>query len=415
MSVLPTAERSENVGDPLPVVSVPLAQRAIYGREFWLTYLSNTALMVAISLMYRYADFVLFLGGNEWTVGRIVGVGMIGSLVMRCLQGMGIDSFGTRRVWLLSMALYVLSLLGHLLVTSASSPGIYALRILYATSVAGAFGASITSVSRSLPLGRMAEVIGSLGTSAFIAMALGPQLGDLLFGGGQITRGALDTMFIVAAALGTLSLIAAEMATRGELPPRQRKRPHLFWLLRRYHPGTIMALGVVIGIGLVLPTTFLPTFTKDLNISRTGSFFTAYATTAFIARVATRRVPQLIGIRPLIFAGLVTLAISLVCYLPVETEWGLVVPGLFAGASHAVLFPAVTAQGSAAFPNRYRGLGTTVMLAMLDIGSLVGAPLIGGLVEYSKVAGWPPYPTTFSVLGAGIVFAGVLYAFSGRR
>ena len=36
------------------------------------------------------------------------------------------------------------------------------------------------------------------------------------------------------------------------------------------------------------------------------------------------------------------------------------------------------------------------MLAMLDIGTLVGPPLIGGMVEYSKterVAG--TYPTTF--------------------
>ena len=54
--------------------------RSVYGREFWCTYVSNTALMVAISLMYRYANFVEFLGGNEWNVGLIVGVGMVGSL-----------------------------------------------------------------------------------------------------------------------------------------------------------------------------------------------------------------------------------------------------------------------------------------------------------------------------------------------
>ena len=44
-----------------------------------------------MALMYRYADFVLFLKGDEWNVGLIVGVGMVGSLVMRFFQGFGID------------------------------------------------------------------------------------------------------------------------------------------------------------------------------------------------------------------------------------------------------------------------------------------------------------------------------------
>ena len=46
------------------------------------------------------------------------------------------------------------------------------------------------------------------------------------------------------------------------------------------------------GVGFVIPTTFLPTFTLDLGIERTGPFFIVYATTAFITRLATRRMPQ---------------------------------------------------------------------------------------------------------------------------
>ena len=104
--------------------------------------------------------------------------------------------------------------------------------------------------------------------------------------------------------------------------------------------------------------------------------------------------------------------VSLLAICRSRSEWGLMVPGVFAGIAHAVLFPAVTAQGSAAFPNRYRGLGTTVMLAMLDLGMLIGAPLIGGMVEVSKSANLPAYPTTFLVLGVGITLTGIAYAFS---
>ncbi len=388
----------------------------VYGRAFWCAYLANLALMVAYTLMYRYADFVLYLGGTAGTVGTIVGVGMVGSLVMRLFQGTGIDRFGARKIWLASMAGFIVSLLGHVLVDRSDGAAIYLLRILYSTSVAGAFGASITSVSRSLPVERLAEVIGSLGTSGFIGMVLGPLVGDVLCGHETITRGDLDTMFYAAAALGGVSLVLAELSTRGEVAPRRRRRkPHMLWLLRRYHPGAIMALGVVIGTGFVIPTTFLPTYTLDLGIERTGPFFIVYATVAFITRIATRRMPQTLGIAPMIYGGLAALTVSLVCYLGVSSAWGLALPAVFAGIAHAVLYPASTAQGSGTFPGRYRGLGTTLMLAMLDLGALCGAPLIGFTLDYSTSLGLPPYETTFVAMALGVIAFSAYFAFTRRK
>ncbi len=396
--------------------AVAFAASNVYGRAFWCAYLSNLMLMVAYTLLYRYADFVLYLGGTAGTVGTIVGVGMVGSLVMRLFQGTGIDRFGARKIWMASMVGFIVSLLGHVFVERSDGAAIYLLRVLYSTSVAGAFGASITSVSRSLPVERMAEVIGSLGTSGFIGMVLGPQLGDVLCGHEPLARADLDTMFYAAAALGAVSLVLAELSTRGEVVPRRRPRkPHMLWLLRRYHPGAIMMLGVVIGTGFVIPTTFLPTYTLDLGIERTGPFFIVYATVAFITRLATRRMPQTLGIAPMIYGGLAALAVSLVCYLGVSSAWGLALPAVFAGVAHAVLYPASTAQGSSTFPSRYRGLGTTLMLATLDLGALCGAPLIGFTLDYSATVGLPPYETTFVALAIGVVVFGTYFAFTRRK
>jgi MFS family permease len=387
-----------------------------YGPEFWIVYGGNTAFTIAVALMYRYADFVLYLGGSEWNVGVIVGVGMVGSLVMRLFQGFGLDHFGPRRIWLWSNFGLVFSLIAHTLITDVRGPGIFALRILYATSMAGVYGSSITSVSRRLPLARMAEVVGMLGTSGFIGMAVGPMLGDLFCGHSPITRTDLNTMFLVAAGLGAVSFCCAAVATRRELKPtRHHRKPPMVWLLRRYHPGTVMMLAIVMGIGLVIPTTFLPTFIQHYHIENTGTFFLVYAGTAFLARISTRRFPHLFGVRPMIFIGLGFLAVSLLCYMTVTTQWGLAVPGFFAGIAHAVMFPSVTATGSTSFPSRYRGLGTTVMLSMLDTGMLVGAPLVGQLLVLSKNAGLPPYNTTFVVLSIGVVASGVVYAIFGRR
>jgi hypothetical protein len=54
------------------------------------------------------------------------------------------------------------------------------------------------------------------------------------------------------------------------------------------------------------------------------------------------------------------------------------------------------------------------MLAMLDVGTLTGAPLIGGLVEYSKSLHLPPYQATFIMLAAGVTLTGLFYAWTSR-
>src|SRR5262249_29428246 len=160
---------------------------------------ANLAIMTAHSLLFRYADVVFYFGGSELLLGWIVGVGMVGSLAMRAAQGVGIDRYGPRRMWILSTLLFIASCLGHLLVTRVDGRLIFALRIGYKCAVAGFYGASITFISARAPLPRMAEMVGMLGTSGFLAMVLGTWLGDLLLGAGPMTLGRLQLMFVLAA------------------------------------------------------------------------------------------------------------------------------------------------------------------------------------------------------------------------
>ena len=55
-------------------------------------------MMVAVSLLYRYADFVSSLGGTELQLGLIVGLGMVGSVLVRAFQGAGSTARCSRRL-----------------------------------------------------------------------------------------------------------------------------------------------------------------------------------------------------------------------------------------------------------------------------------------------------------------------------
>jgi MFS family permease len=380
-----------------------------YNATFFACYCANTAMMVAVSVLFRYADFVYFLGGTEMELGLVVGLGMVGALSMRAFQAAGIDRFGPRIVWLSSIVVFVLSILAHVTVTRIDSPLVYLLRVLFTIGMAGAFGASITYVSLRVPRERMAEMIGVLGSSGFVGMALGPTFGDWLLAGGATERFEIDRMFYLAALAGTISFLCVILFTRREPVRVHRRTPPILWLLRRYHPGPLLMVSVAMGVGLGLPHIFLKAYAAELDISRIKTFFLVYAGAAFAVRLLTRRWVDRAGVRPVALVGLWTLSLSMLLYLGVWNELSLAIPAALSGVAHALLFPAVMSGGSMAFPSRYRGLATTVMLAMFDIGGLLGQPTVGGIINVTRGMGLPPYPCMFITVSAFLAIVALLY------
>jgi len=162
-------------------------------------------------------------------------------------------------------------------------------------------------------------------------------------------------------------------------------------------------------LAIGLPHTFLSAYAAELAIPRNKTFFLVYAVVAMSVRIPTRRLPDQIGVRPLILWGLSCAAISMLSFLCVNSEWTLAIPAVFMGIAHAFLFPAVLAGCNGAFPNRYRGIATTLMLAMFDIGSLIGQPMVGGIIDGARCLQWPPYPTMFLTVTVAVMAIAVVY------
>jgi len=396
---------------------VSLAEEPVhnaYGPRFWATYVSNIALMVAVSLLFRYADFVSSLGGSEDQLGFITGLGMIGGIAARCFLGVAIDSYGAGRVWVLSLLLLVCCLLGHLAIHSLQPPFIHLLRILYTIALAGNFGASITFVTLRAPASRMGEMIGMLGSSGFIGMGIGPSIGDWLLA--EVTPETLATkLFYWSAGAAALSLLFAFFATFGLPRPNRDATDHreekFSWaqLARRYHPGWTLLVGFAMGLGIGMPGTFVSAFADVKGIAELGWYWTPYTVTAFLVRMATRKLSDQWGTRPTTLLGLSCLGISQFAYLLVSTPTTLIIPAVLGGFGHALLFPAAMSEGNQSFPPKYRGIATTLMLMMFDIGMLVGQPVFGWTIEFARAAGLNEYSVAFSLLGVTLLLIAVLY------
>ncbi len=400
---------------PLDATAQSVAPTRAYGPSFWLAYAGNTLVMVAVALLYRYADFITVLGGTEFHLGWIVGIGMVGALLMRLVLGLAIDHYGPGAVWIGSLLLMTASCFAHLAVDSCHTPTVYLLRILFTCALAGMFGASMTFVSARVPPIRVAELVGTLGTAGFIGIILGTQLGDLLLGTDTIHRVQVDRMFLVAGLLTCSSTVFAFLATRGSVRPQPQSRPSLWTMLRHYHPGMVLVIGIAMGVALGLPTVFLRTYTAELGIAKIGLFFGVYTPAAVATRLLTRRLPERFGTKPVILAGATAIVVGQFLFLLVRHEWQLIIPGICLGIAHGLIFPPIVGAGTRTFPSRHRGLAMTLIQGTWDMGTLIGAPAAGLIVEYSYLAGLPAYPTLFMAVAGMMTAVAGLYAFSRPR
>ena len=384
---------------------------SVFDRPFWLTFASNLAMSVGTALYFRYADFVRSLGGSDTELGWIVGLGMVGSLLVRGYQGVGIDRHGPRFVWVVSCVGYIVAAGLHLLVPVGATVWAFPLRMLYQVSVAGFTGASLTFVTQHAPATRRAEVVGVLGISGFTGIMLGAVLGDLLPGWGATGSPSVGRFFITSAIFGGIALVCAVLATQGQIVTPRRRPPPLLGVLRRYHPGAVLLVGAAMGFGLALPQTYLRPYLAGLGIEHLAGFFVLYPIVGLVARYALRRFPDRYGVRPMILFGLASLAGAVLLLIGVQQAHDLYASAALFGVAHAVLFPAVVAGGTSIYPRRFHGVGTTFILATLDVGSLIGMPLAGSVLALARDWGQPPYVVLFLVVaGLHTLTALVFYA-----
>lgn len=382
---------------------------AVYGRSFWLAYLGNTLMMIGYGLLYRYADFVFYLGGTELHIGWIVGVGTTGSLCMRMFMGAGIDRYGPRLIWTASLLLMSAACFGHLLIDSHSGWPIYLLRVMFACGAAGASGSSVTYISNRVPNSRVAELVGMLGTAGYVGMMFGSFLGDVLFRAGQVEKWQIESMFLIAGVTAAAAIPFIRAAT-GDLPrPVKRRNPSMFRLLLRYNPGFVIVVGMITGLGLGMPEIFLRAFAVSLDISTISVFFSTYALATVLLRLSFMRFFSRFSTKTVILFGLTGLAASMLSFLVVRESWHLVIPGIGFGVTQAILSPTVIAAGNTRFPTRFRGLGSIFILAVCDSGCFFGSPAAGLILNYSGKAGLPAYPILFALMSLLILLVGLGY------
>lgn len=404
----PTAEPA----GPLRPAQV-LNDRSIYNRIFWLAYVANVSLVMANALTFRFAEFVsTFLKGTEETAGMIVSVGILGALLIRLVLGQAIDNYGTRRLWIFGCLVYIISASSFLVISDLRWP-IYFARLGFAAGIATMFTCSMVHIQNQVPANRRTEVIGNLGSSGFVGMILGSQLGDWIFRATPEGHLRFLVLFGGTVVLGLVYFGLVLTLTRGDVHRPSFRTPAVHRLIFRYWPGNVVLVAIMMGISLTVTTIFLTRFATSRGmVNGVGTFFTGYAVMAFLFRVQTAAWTRTIGRHKMIWLGLAGHCFGHAVLPFVTREWHFLIPAVACGFGHALLFPAVVSLGAGAFPKEYRGSGTTITLGFIEFGSALSAPLMGWVIDQGGSAGFTRMFWFSSIAAFSIA---VIYALTNPR
>jgi MFS family permease len=268
------------------------------------------------------------------------------------------------------------------------------------------FACSIYHIQDQVPAHRRTEIIGSLGSSGFVGMVTGTQVGDVLFRNVADHKQLFVILFMMTAVLGACYFAIVVWLTRNDGLPRPVLGPGVHRLIFRYWPGPVVLVALMMGCGFSVTTVFLTRYATLHHLSGIGTFFTGYAVSAFAVRWLSRTWSQHLGRHRMLMIGLLGHTAGYLLLIPVQSDWGFILPSVCCGFAHALLFPCVVSLGAGAFPVEYRGTGTTITLAFIDLGTMLSAPILGRVIETHGFG--VMYVATAACMFATLVVYGVL-------
>jgi len=389
------------------------ATTRLYDRSFCCAFLSQVGFVLANTLMAHYSRWVGFLGADIEQTGFIMGIGAIISVVSRPWIGQWIDRVGARNMWFIGYGVFATGSLSNLLLTELGWM-IYLCRGLIVLGAAFVFSSSLTYISHHAPIQRRTEAIGTLGIAGFTGMVLGPFIGDVLLSG-ERNREAFETMFLLGGGVLVVPVILLLFVTPlGEALGRSSTSIVQFARTVRQHwPGMIVFVLATFGLCMNVPFVFLARYIDDvgLNIESVPEvtlFFLCYSTSGISIRLGARRVPDRFGRRKVLLAGTVVMGTGMLLFRFVDAQhpYALMLPALFCGGGHGLMYHTCTALFFEPFPNESRGAGSALSLMVLDIGMIGGAPLMG------EVAAHFGYAAMFTTVAATCFTAGALYTWA---
>jgi MFS family permease len=376
------------------------AKEKIWTKDFVLICLANFFAFLGFQMTLPTIPlFVEHLGGNDQLIGLVVGIFTFSALMMRPFAGHALETKGRRFVFLLGLAIFVISVGSYSFITSILL--LFTMRVIqgigwgFSTTAAGTIATDI------IPASRRGEGMGYYGLSGNLALAFGPSAGLLLAGMLPFSH-----LFLICAALGLAALLFALNITYKKIEqPKEQAHNHNKWDIYEksaLEPSILLFFLTVTFGGIA---SFLPLYTAQKGISGIQWYFLLYALALMVTRTFAGQLYDKKGHRAVFIPGaaLIFIAMLLLAWLP--SNMILFTAAILYGLGFGTVQPGLQAWSVERAAKNRKGMANATFFAFFDLGVGVGAMIFG------QISHWFGYSSIYMTAALSVLISISFYLY----
>ncbi|WP_099351812.1 MFS transporter [Fredinandcohnia onubensis] len=376
-----------------PQLSTPTEK--IWTRDFTLICISNFFIFLGFQMTLPTIPlFVEHLGGNEQLIGLVVGIFTFSALLIRPFAGHQLEIRGRRFVYLLGLAIFVLSVGTYGIISSLLF--LFLFRMVQGIGWGFSTTASGTIATDLIPAKRRGEGMGYFGLFGNIALAIGPSLGLTLAGTISYTK-----LFSICAILGLVALILSSRIHYKKIEPVKENPRKWDFYEETALPPSILLFFITVSFGGI--AAFLPLYTLQKGISGIEWYFLLFAVALMISRTFAGRLYDLKGHRAVFAPGAfsIVLAMLLLAWLP--SSLVLYIAAFIYGLGFGALQPALQAWAVQTAPDNRKGMANATFFSSFDLGVGIGA------IAFGQIAYLLGYQSIYIASAISVLISILLY------
>lgn len=345
-------------------------------RAFLFCAAANFLQSLAFNLYLHLPGRLHELGAGEVQIGVVTAVTSVAAIAVRPPLGRAMDRYGRHRLILLAGAGNVVVCLLYLTVDSLG-PWTWVVRVLHGVVEAVLFTGLFTIAADWVPASRRTEGLALYSASSMFPISLGGVVGDAI-----LARTSYDGLFLASAGFAAASfLFSLPLQEKIRVPRADDPPPGFRHALLQRDLLPLWFLGAVFGLVLAGIFVFVKRFVMETGVASVGSFFSAYTGAALLVRLVGGRLPDRVGPKRVLLPALATLVAGFGCLAAAEGRREVLAAGVLCGLGHGFIYPTLSSLVVSRASEAGRGAAISIFTALPDVGGLLGAPLLGGVIE----------------------------------
>jgi MFS family permease len=236
-------------------------------------------------------------------------------------------------------------------------------------------------------------------------ISLGGLLGDAI-----LAHGSYQTLFMASSGFAALSFLATIPLQEFPRVRHQDDPPSgISHALAQRDLVPLWFLGTVFGLVLTGIFVFVKRFVMETEVATVGTFFSAYTGAALTVRLVGGRLPDRVGPKTVLLPALATLVAGFACLAAAVTAREVLAAGVLCGFGHGFVYPTLSSLVVSRASEAGRGAAISIHTSLPDVGGLLGAPLLGWIIETRGFA-W-----MFASAGGMLALGSLAFAAWDRR